>query len=212
MSDDDLDPALRRTLRDVPPATASMRDAQIAAALAEMAPARRSGVHRTRILGGVAAAVMLAVAGVAVANQQQERNRGPLTAAVTTTVPKGSAECAEAFAGLWGDSRWLAGFTLNGSSYGVIQRNGAISVFMNEVPCDKKGEIEYWSSMDAFDKTTDESPEDSENCGASLDSLVEYNDRANGEPHRLVIIKTTNGIDLRFADRCRTSLGSISLP
>lgn len=209
---DDLDPAVLRHLRDVPPASESMRDAHIAAALAEMAPARRSGIHRTRILGGVAAAMMLAVGGVAIANQQQERNRGPLNGTATTTIAKGGTDCAEEFSGLWGDSRWLADFTHNGSSYAVIQRNGAVSVFMNQEPCSEKGVVEYWSAMDALDKSTDGTAGDSESCEASFDSVVEYNDRANGGPHRLVVGKTTDGIDLRFADRCRTSLGSISLP
>ena len=66
MSDnEELDPALAKALRDIPPAGAALRDAHIAAALAEMNPSVRRAPGRLRILTGVAAAAVVALGGAA---------------------------------------------------------------------------------------------------------------------------------------------------
>ena len=207
---EDLEPALLRHLRDVPPADSSLRDAHISAALAEMAPARRSGVHRTRILGGVAAALMLAVGGVTVANQQQ-RDRGPLNVALTTTVPKGNADCAEEFSGLWGDVGNSKAIRHNGKEYAVMFRDDSIDVYEATEPCTRVGTLGYWDQLVARDN--DGSPPDlSVICSYATEPVRRFNDRANGDSYGLVLVQTADGLSLHFEDECDEPIATLALP
>lgn len=205
--DDDLDPSIVESLRRMPDSE-SARDARIHAALDEMSPRRKAPLG-VRIVASVAAlSIVLTAAGVLFTGVGGEQVAVDTTSSVP---PKGGADCGEEFSGLWGDSRGLADLTHDNVPYAAIQRNGSVAVYLNTEPCDKMGEIEYWSAMDARDNATAPQP-DPVPCPDSLVALAQFNDRANGEPHRLVLVQNADGVELRFEDRCNAALGSLALP
>ena len=61
MNDDELDPLLLATLRDVAPASDALREQHIAAALAEVSPAEARSRSRIARLSAAAAVVVLFV-------------------------------------------------------------------------------------------------------------------------------------------------------
>jgi hypothetical protein len=95
MNDDELDPEVLAALRDVAPASDSLRDQHIAAALAESSPV--SSRSRVRWLSVAAAVIVLLVGGNALYAALSPSSDTPTVAAapnksVTTSVPvKGSA-------------------------------------------------------------------------------------------------------------------------
>ena len=99
MNDDELDPEVMAALRDVAPASDSLRNQHIAAALAESSPV--SSRSRVKWLSAAAAVIVLIVGGNALYAALSPSSDTPTVAAapnnsVTTSVPvKGSACGAE---------------------------------------------------------------------------------------------------------------------
>ena len=98
MNDDELDPEVLAALRDVAPASDSLRDQHIAAALGESSPA--SSRSRIKWLSAAAAVIVLIVGGNALYAALSPSSDTPTVAAApnnsVTTVPvKGSACGAE---------------------------------------------------------------------------------------------------------------------
>lgn len=208
---EELDPALLRHLRDVPPASDSVRDAHIAAALAELAPPRSSLTGRTRILGGIAAAVMLTLGGVTIARQQVDSGRGPLNAAFTTTVPKGSADCAEEFSGLRAEAGDSKEFEHNGNTYVAMFRDDAIDVYAATEPCNLVGTLDYREAMVTRDNAS--SPTDTPAvCSYATEPIAAFDDMANGDTHRLDLVHAAEGLNLYFADACDEPIATLALP
>lgn len=208
---DDLDPALVRRLRDVPPASESLRDAHIAAALAEMAPGRRSSIRGIRVLSGVAAAVVLAVGGVAIARQQRDSSRGTLNGVVETTIPKGGADCADEFSDLWGEVGASKEIARNGKAYAVMFRDDNIDIYQATEPCNLVGTMEYREALVARDNKS-LSPPTTAFCSYTTEPVRQFSDSARGDDYRLVLIETDNGLSLHFEDRCNDPIATIDLP
>jgi hypothetical protein len=92
MNDDDLDPEVVTALRDIAPASDSLRNQHIATALAASAPA--SSRSRVKWLGAAAAVIVLLVGGNALyasLSPSTDSNVTPQTVTVTTVPVKGSA-------------------------------------------------------------------------------------------------------------------------
>lgn len=208
---EDLDPTLLRHLREVPPASASVRDAHIAAALAEMAPSRRTGANRSRILGGVAAAVVLAVGGVAVVIQQRDSRGGVLKSTAVITVPKGGGDCSQEFSGLWGDVGDSRVIKHNNTEYAVMFRDDNIDVYEATEPCSRIGTMGYWDQLVARDN--EGSPAGSSAvCSYATEPVRRFNDRARADSYGLVLVQTDEGLSLHFEDKCDVSIVTLALP
>lgn len=92
MNDDELDPLVLAALRDVAPASDSLREQHIAAALAEISPAEARS--RFTWLSAAAAAVVLLVGATAIVRlsaTSTDSNVTPQNGAITTVPVKGSA-------------------------------------------------------------------------------------------------------------------------
>ena len=92
MNDDDLDPEVVAALRDIAPASDSLRNQHIAAALGEISTT--SSRSRIKWLGAAAAVIVLLVGGnslYASLSPSTDSNVTPQTGAVTTIPVKGSA-------------------------------------------------------------------------------------------------------------------------
>jgi hypothetical protein len=92
MNDDDLDPEVVAALRDIAPASDSLRNQHIAAALGEISTT--SSRSRIKWLGAAAAVIVLLVGGNALyasLSPSTDSNVTPQTGAVTTIPVKGSA-------------------------------------------------------------------------------------------------------------------------
>lgn len=92
MNDDELDPLLLATLRDVAPASDALREQHIAAALADISPAEARS--RFTWLGAAAAIVVLLVGATAIVRlgtTSTDSNVTPRNGAITTVPVKGSA-------------------------------------------------------------------------------------------------------------------------
>lgn len=91
MNDDDLDPEVVAALRDIAPASDSLRNQHIAAALADSAPA--SSRSRVKWLGAAAAVIVLLVGGNALyasLSPSTDSNVTPRNGDATTIPVKGS--------------------------------------------------------------------------------------------------------------------------
>ena len=114
MNDDELDPEVLAALRDVAPASDSLRDQHIAAALGEISPA--GARSRIKWLGAAAAIVVFLVGGNALyasLSSSTDSSVTPKTDVVSTSMPvKGSACGAD-----------LTGYTIVGtySSAGSVR-------------------------------------------------------------------------------------------
>ena len=96
MNDDELDPEVLAALRDVAPASDSLRNQHIAAALAESSPV--SSRSRVKWLSAAAAVIVLIVGGNALYAALSPSSDTPIVAAaannsVTTTVPVKGSVC-----------------------------------------------------------------------------------------------------------------------
>ena len=95
MNDDELDPKVLAALRDVAPASDSLRDQHIAAALAESSPA--SSRSRIKWLSAAAAIIVLIVGGNALYAVLSPSSDMPIVAAAphnsVTTVPVKGSVC-----------------------------------------------------------------------------------------------------------------------
>jgi len=92
MNDDELDPLVLAALRDVVPASDSLREQHIAAALGEISPA--SSRSRAKWLSAAAAIIVLLVGGNALyasLSPSTDSNVTPRNGGVTTVPVKGSA-------------------------------------------------------------------------------------------------------------------------
>ena len=92
MNDDELDPLVLAALRDVVPASDSLREQHIAAALAEISPAEARS--RFTWLSAAAAVVVLLVGATAIVRlgaTSTDSNVTPRNGAITTVPVKGSA-------------------------------------------------------------------------------------------------------------------------
>ena len=94
MNDDELDPEILAALRDIAPASDSLRNQHIAAALAASAPA--SSRSRVKWLSAAAAVIVLLVGGNALyasLSPSTDSNVTPRNGVVTTTVPVKGSVC-----------------------------------------------------------------------------------------------------------------------
>ena len=208
MSDnEELDPALAKALRDIPPAGAALRDAHIAAALAEMNPSVRRTPGRLRILTGVAAAAVVALGGAAFVAQQDDVSRPALNGVVTTLPPKTGASCADTFSEVSSESEHSESITHQDTEYALFFRDGAVDVYLATPPCTSVGTLDYTNSLLA---RTNEATSPTEQSCNSQDVVHQFNDADNN--YSLVVLHTENGISVRFADRCDVDLVTLALP
>lgn len=210
MSDfEELDPAIHDQLRNVPPASSSVRDTHIAAALGEMSPAVRRTPGRLRILTGVAAAAVVALSGVAFIAQQDDDPRPAFGGPVTTLPPKTGADCAPSYLGAVGDVKYL---THNGTEFELwFQDFGIIDVIYNEQPCTNYGTINYWRAMVDRDLETSVL-NNTAVCSYATEPIARFTDSARGNKYNLVLVQTEIGLSLHFEDRCNTPIATLDLP
>ena len=210
MSDfEELDPAIHDQLRNVPPASSSVRDAHIAAALGEMSPAVRRTPGRLRILTGVAAAAVVALGGAAFIAQQDDASRPDLNGTVTTLPPKTGADCAPSYLGAVGDVKYL---THNGTEFELwFQDFGIIDVIYNEQPCTNYGTINYWRAMVDRDLETSV-PNNTAVCSYATEPIARFTDSRYKGEYKFVLVQTATGLSLYFEDRCDTPIASLELP
>lgn len=212
MSDfEELDPAIHDQLRNVPPASSSVRDAHIAAALGEMSPAVRRTPGRLRILTGVAAAAVVALGGAAFIAQQDDASRPDLNGTVTTLPPKTGADCSQEFSGLWGEVGDSKVITHNNQSYVLMFRDDAIDVYLGIPPCTSVGTLLYWDALLNRDRETFV-PNNTAVCSYATEPVARFTDAARGDYYNLVLVQTETGLSLHFEDRCDTPIASLELP
>ena len=211
MSDDnELNPEIEALLRDVPAVDPSLREQHIAAALSEInTPTASTG--RLRFLTAAAAVVVLIGGGIAVAKNSGDTPPAIAADTTITSVPKTAGDCGEEFSGLWGDSVGRGEFSWAETDYTVIGHNGGLSVYLAMEPCTKMGTIVYWDAMTARDKES-QAHQGAIECESMTSAVAQFEDRGNGNPYQLVLVKTDTGISLFFEDRCNEPLGSIALP
>lgn len=203
---EELDPALAKALRDIPPAGAALRDAHIAAALAEMNPSVRRTPGRLRILTGVAAAAVLALGGLSFANRDGN-SPGMADGTETTRPPKAGASCADTFSEVSSESEHSESITHQDKEYALFFRDGAVDVYRATPPCTSVGTLDYTNSLLA---RTNEATSPTEQSCNSQDVVHQFNDADNN--YSLVVLHTENGISVRFADRCDVDLVTLALP
>ena len=210
MSDfEELDPAIHDQLRNVPPASSTLRDAHIAAALGEMNPAVRRTPGRLRILTGVAAAAVVALGGAAFVAQQDNVSRPALNSALTTVPPKTGTGCPPGYLGAVGDVKYV---THNGREFELWFEDFAnIGVNFNEPPCTNYGTINYWQAMMDRDNETSV-PNGTAVCSYATEPIARFTDYARGDKYNLVLVQTDTGLSLHFEDRCDTPIATLDLP
>ena len=210
MSDfEELDPSIHNALRDVPPASASLRDAHIAAALGEIAPSSRRAPGRLRILGSVAAATVLAVAGLSVVRQNAADNN---QVSVNSTLPPktGANECNWSYGG--GDVAETKKFINNNSEYLLYRRDDVIDVYLYAPPCSMIGSLEFFGAQQKRDQEVPGSV-DSTECKFAAESIIsQFTDSANGDQYSFVLVNGEGVLDLYFADRCDSPIATLDLP
>jgi hypothetical protein len=210
MSDNnELDPQIESSLRDLPAADQAMKEAHIAAALGEVTPAVATG--RLRFLSVAAAVLILVAGGITVSKNSNDAPPAIATDSSTTTLAKAAGDCGEEFSGLWGDSVGRGHFSWAETDYTVIGSNGGLSVYLAMEPCTTMGTITYWDALTARDKEA-EAPQQSVECESMSPVIAQFEDRGNVDPYELVLVKTDTGVILYFKDRCNEPLGSIALP
>ncbi len=206
MSDDnELDPRLEASLRNISAPDPSVMETHIAAALGEVAAATSRG--RLRFLAIAAAVLVLVSGGIAVA--KNSRDAPPAIAADTTvtTVPKASGACTHS-GGFWGDVGGIDYFTLRGTAFELVHRDDLVDLYFGSKPCTMVGTIAYYEAMLRRDKQ-EESPSET-TCEQK--PLIQFTDNAGGSEYRLALLETPAGVSLFFEDRCNEPLGSIALP
>jgi hypothetical protein len=211
MSDNnELDPQIESSLRDLPAADQAMKEAHIAAALGEVTPAQSGG--RLRFLS-VAAAVLILVAGVITVSKNSNDTPPAIAADTTaTSAPKASAEC-EHSGGFWGDVGGIDNFTLRGTKFELVHRDDLVDLYFGSAPCTMLGTISYSEALVARVKATD-APNDFTECSFASEPLVRFSDEPSGggDTYSFVLVATEDGVSLYFEDRCNEPIGSIPLP
>ena len=156
MNDDELDPEILAALRDIAPASDSLRNQHIAAALAASAPA--SSRSRVKWLSAAAAVIVLLVGGNALyasLSSSTDSNVTPQNGTVTTVPVKGSACGAD-----------LTGYTIVGtySSAGSVREVWSSAqnlVVVDQSSCELLGTFTHSvtaaneKACDGFFSTTD---------------------------------------------------------
>lgn len=211
MSDfEELDPSIENALRDVPPASASLRDAHIAAALAEVAPSSRKIPRRLRIIGSAAAAAVLVLGGFAVFGQNSSDNQ-QFSGGDTTVPPKASANCAEEFSGLWSEVGDSTEIIHNNQRYALMFRDDNIDVYRATPPCSSVGTLGYREALVARDNESRLANQSSV-CSYTTEPIARFTDSANGDTYSFVLVHTDSGLSLHFEDRCNTPIATLALP
>jgi hypothetical protein len=207
MSDDnELTPEIEVALRDIHAPDPALRDQHIAAALGELAPTATT--KRRNLFSAAAAVLVLAGAGFAVSqNSDGEIPAVAVPDTTITSVPKGSGECPHT-GGFWGDVGRVEGFSVRGTAYELVLRNGAVEVLLGTQPCTRVDEIVYFKEMR---RRTNQEELPSENT-CERESLVQFIDNAGGSEYRLALLETSDGVSLFFEDRCNEPLGTVTLP
>lgn len=215
MSDfEELDPRTEETLRAVPRASASMRDAHIAAALAESTPQRRSTVgfmnNRARSLAAIAVVLVLLLSGVSVFTGGTTLNDNATSPNSTVPVKTG-ADCSEEFSGLLENATDSKEFAHGGNRFALIFGDGNIDVYQAVEPCASVGTLAYQEALVARDKETAQSDSTSV-CSYTTEPIARFADAANGDSHNLVLVHTDTGLNLHFEDRCDSPIATLDLP
>ena len=158
MNDDELDPEVLAALRDVAPASDSLRDQHIAAALAESSPV--SSRSRVKWLSAAAAVIVLIVGGNALYAALSPSSDTPTVAAApnnsVTTVPVKGSTCGAG----------LTDYTIVGtySSAGAVREVWSSKqnlVVVDQTSCTQLGTITHpvtaanEKACDGFFSTTD---------------------------------------------------------
>jgi hypothetical protein len=204
--DNELTPEIEAALRDIPAADPALRDQHIAAALGELAPA--ATMKRRNLFAAAAAVLVLAGAGVALS--QNSDGDTPAVAAPDTTitsVPKASSECPHT-GGFWGDVGRVEGFSVRGTAYELVLRNGTVEVLLGTQPCTKVNKIVYFEEM----RRRDNQGETPSKSTCEQKPFLQFTDNAGGSEYRLALLETSNGVSLFFEDRCNEPLGTVTLP
>ena len=209
MSDnEELDPSLLKSLRDVPVAPDDTRDRHIAAALAEMSPSRRSIGAGRRVLAGVAAAALLTIGTVTFANRGA--SAPDLASGATSTVAvKGNTDCSQQLASAQNVEDRVTYIAHNGEQYVLVFRGNTIGVYLAAAPCGSVGTIDYSNAL--LTRGTDVSAPVTKTC-ENQDVIHQTPVSAEGDNHSIAVLHTEAGISVRFADRCDADLAALALP
>lgn len=209
MSDnEELDPDILRALRDVPPASASLKDAHISAALSEISVPQRHSGARFRIVGGIAAAFVLALGGVAVLRDGVDAPN-MATNVSSTLPPKTGTTCTDAFSELMSNVSYSQEITHNKQTYALMFRDGAIDMYFSTTPCSLVGTLQYQEAVVA--RAAENGSTESIDC--STESILHsFSADAAGEKYQLVALQADDSVSVRFADRCDTDIASVNFP
>ena len=208
MSDNnEFDPQIEASIRDLPAAEPSLREQHIAAALAEMAaPDTRNG--RLRFLSAAAAVLILVAVGIGVSKNSSDTPPAIAADSSTTTLAKAAGDCGEEFSGLWGDSVGRGKFTFGDTAYELVLRNGTVEVLLGTSPCTTVDTIVYYEEM----RRRDNQEELPSEAACEQKPLIQFSDNSGGPEYALALLETSDGVSLFFEDRCNEPLGSITLP
>lgn len=215
MSDfEELDPRIEEALRAVPPASASTKDAHIAAALAESTPQRRSTVgfmnNRARSLTAIAVVLVLLLSGVSVFVGGATPNNN--VASPDTTVPvKTGADCSEEFSALMTDGVKTQEFAHHNKRFALMFRDDSIDVYEATPPCSSMGTLEYRDALVARDNET-AGPSGTSVCSYTTEPIARFSDSAEGDSYALVLVHTDTGLSMHFEDRCDSPIATLDLP
>jgi len=211
---EELDPHIEDALRAVPPASASMKEAHISAALAESTARQRSTVglmsNRARSLAAIAVVLVLLLSGVSVFVGGATPNNNVATPD-TTMPPKGATDCSQEFAGLWGDVGDSKEMVHNNQTYALMFRDDNIDVYQATPPCSSIGTLGYREALVARDNET--SPTSSTSvCSYTSEPVARFSDSAKRDSYKLVLVHTDSGLSLHFEDRCDSPIATLDLP
>lgn len=207
MSDNnEFDPQIEASIRDIPAADLSLREQHIAAALNEMA-APETGNGRLRFLSAAAAVLILVAVGVGISKNSGDTPPAIAADTSTTSVPKASGECTHS-GGFWGDVGSVEKFTFGDTAYELVLRNGTVEVLLGTSPCTTVDTIVYYEEM----RRRDNQEELPSKTTCEQKTLVQFSDNSGGPEYALALLETSDGVSLFFEDRCNEPLGSIPLP
>ena len=210
MSDfEELDPSIHDALRDVPPASASLRDSHISAALGEMAPSSRRTPGRLRILGSVAAAAVLAIGGLSVFRQTATDNNQ--VSVNSTLPPKTGATCMSDLENLRKNARDSREITHKNQTYAVLFGDDIIDVYLATDPCIAVGTLNYRGALVDRDNEP-QPPRQASVCSNAIEPVSRFAGAAAGDSYVLVLVQTDAGLSLHFEDRCDIPIATLDLP
>ena len=207
MSDNnEFDPQMEASIRDLPAPDPSLREQHISAALNAMA-APETGNGRLRFLSAAAAVLILVAVGVGVSRNSDDTPPAIAADPSTTSVPKASGECTHS-GGFWGDVGSVEEFTFGDTAYELVLRNGTVEVLLGTSPCTTVDTIVYYEEM----RRRDNQEELPSKTACEQKPLIQFSDNSGGPDYALALLETSDGVSLFFEDRCNEPLGSIALP